>query len=158
MWKVAMSEEVGKALQSVVDRVNQAAARRLKVTAAREAPLRSSGAPLPARSTLRVRESRCCCGSTTPLCKAAKHLNLWMGVLLSRACEGSAFITPCMGIGGNMTCVGTWCYIYSIAACTLLHRNNHVCYDTMLLVYSVTPPPCLLTSLSSHHSSGKDVH
>lgn len=33
MWKVAMSEEVGKALQSVVDRVNQAAARRPKVTA-----------------------------------------------------------------------------------------------------------------------------
>nr|XP_040049158.1 pyridoxal phosphate homeostasis protein [Gasterosteus aculeatus aculeatus] len=30
MWKVAMSEEVGKALQSVVDRVNQAAARRPK--------------------------------------------------------------------------------------------------------------------------------
>lgn len=39
MWKVAMSEEVGKALQSVVDRVNQAAARRPKVTsAARAAP------------------------------------------------------------------------------------------------------------------------
>lgn len=37
MWKVAMSEEVGKALQSVVERVNQAAARRPKVTAAREA-------------------------------------------------------------------------------------------------------------------------
>lgn len=34
-----MSEEVGKALQSVVDRVNQAAARRPKVTsAARAAP------------------------------------------------------------------------------------------------------------------------
>ncbi|XP_029292279.1 pyridoxal phosphate homeostasis protein [Cottoperca gobio] len=30
MWKVAMSEEVGKALQSVVERVNQAAARRPK--------------------------------------------------------------------------------------------------------------------------------
>ncbi|XP_075951466.1 pyridoxal phosphate homeostasis protein isoform X3 [Anarhichas minor] len=30
MWKVAMSEEVGKALQSVVERVNQAAARRTK--------------------------------------------------------------------------------------------------------------------------------
>ncbi|CAJ1055111.1 pyridoxal phosphate homeostasis protein isoform X1 [Xyrichtys novacula] len=30
MWKVAMSEEVGKALQSVVDRVNQAATRRPK--------------------------------------------------------------------------------------------------------------------------------
>ncbi|XP_031659907.1 pyridoxal phosphate homeostasis protein-like isoform X2 [Oncorhynchus kisutch] len=31
MWKVGMSEEVGKALQAVVDRVNQAAARRPKV-------------------------------------------------------------------------------------------------------------------------------
>ncbi|XP_029362296.1 pyridoxal phosphate homeostasis protein isoform X1 [Echeneis naucrates] len=30
MWKVAMSEEVGKAIQSVVERVNQAAARRPK--------------------------------------------------------------------------------------------------------------------------------
>uniref|UniRef100_A0A7N8XFQ8 Pyridoxal phosphate homeostasis protein n=1 Tax=Mastacembelus armatus TaxID=205130 RepID=A0A7N8XFQ8_9TELE len=30
MWKVAMSEEVGKALQSVVERMNQAAARRPK--------------------------------------------------------------------------------------------------------------------------------
>ncbi|XP_067096111.1 pyridoxal phosphate homeostasis protein [Osmerus mordax] len=30
MWKVGMSEEVGKALQAVVDRVNQAAARRPK--------------------------------------------------------------------------------------------------------------------------------
>jgi len=30
MWKVTMSDEVGKALQSVVDRVNQAAARRPK--------------------------------------------------------------------------------------------------------------------------------
>lgn len=39
MWKVAMSEEVAKALQSVVERVNQAAARRPKVTAGRDAPL-----------------------------------------------------------------------------------------------------------------------
>ncbi|KAM9855969.1 pyridoxal phosphate homeostasis protein [Aulostomus maculatus] len=30
MWKVAMSEEVGKALQSVVERINQAASRRAK--------------------------------------------------------------------------------------------------------------------------------
>ncbi|KAM4609726.1 pyridoxal phosphate homeostasis protein isoform 2-T3 [Polymixia lowei] len=30
MWKIGMSEEIGKALQSVVDRVNQAAARRPK--------------------------------------------------------------------------------------------------------------------------------
>lgn len=35
MWKVAMSEEVGKAVQSVLERVNQAAARRPKVTAVR---------------------------------------------------------------------------------------------------------------------------
>lgn len=32
MWKVVMSEEVAKAVQSVVDRVNQAAARRPKVS------------------------------------------------------------------------------------------------------------------------------
>ena len=32
MWKVGMSEEVGKALQAVGERVNQAAARRPKVT------------------------------------------------------------------------------------------------------------------------------
>lgn len=32
MWKVGMSEEVGKALHAVVDRVNQAAARRPKVS------------------------------------------------------------------------------------------------------------------------------
>lgn len=32
MWKVAMAEEVGKALQSVVERINQAAARRPKVS------------------------------------------------------------------------------------------------------------------------------
>lgn len=41
MWKAAMSEEVGKALQSVVERVNQAAARRPKVTRARHSLLRS---------------------------------------------------------------------------------------------------------------------
>lgn len=34
MWKVAMSEELGKALQSVVERVNLAAARRPKVNTA----------------------------------------------------------------------------------------------------------------------------
>lgn len=34
MWKVVMSEEVAKAVQSVVDRVNQAAARRPKVSPA----------------------------------------------------------------------------------------------------------------------------
>lgn len=36
-----MSEEVGKALQSVVERVKQAAARRPKVTVARAAPLQA---------------------------------------------------------------------------------------------------------------------
>lgn len=39
MWKIAMSEEIGKAVQAVVERVNQAAARRSKVSAARAAPL-----------------------------------------------------------------------------------------------------------------------
>lgn len=34
MWKVVMSEEVAKAVQSVVDRVNQAAVRRPKVSPA----------------------------------------------------------------------------------------------------------------------------
>lgn len=47
MWKVAMSEEVAKALQSVVERVNQAAARRPKVTAGRDAPLGSASAFAP---------------------------------------------------------------------------------------------------------------
>lgn len=83
-----MSEEVGKALQSVAERVNQAAARRPKVTAAREAPLRSTAAVAPLSGSekvvLRQHDS---------LCKAAKHLNLWMGD--SRA-RGSTFITPCM--------------------------------------------------------------
>lgn len=36
MWKVAMAEEVGKALQSVTERINQAAARRPKVSGLRE--------------------------------------------------------------------------------------------------------------------------
>ncbi len=60
MWKVAMSEEVGKALQSVVERVNQAAARRPKVTAAREAPLRSTaaGAPLSGSEKSRAAAAR----------------------------------------------------------------------------------------------------
>lgn len=47
MWKVAMSEEVAKALQSVVERVNQAAARRPKVTAGQDAPLGSASAFAP---------------------------------------------------------------------------------------------------------------
>lgn len=60
-----MSEEVGKALQSVVERVNQAAARRPKVTATREAPLWSSGSGV-SESTENVVLRR-----HDPLCKAA---------------------------------------------------------------------------------------
>lgn len=55
MWKVAMSEEVGKALQSVVERVNQAAARRPKVTAARQAPVQE---PRNRRSTHGLQKCR----------------------------------------------------------------------------------------------------
>lgn len=39
MWKVGMSEEVGKALHAVVDKVNQAAARRPKVSQSWEEPV-----------------------------------------------------------------------------------------------------------------------
>lgn len=54
MWKVAMSEEVRKALQSVIERVNQAAARRPKVTAARGGSARQRRCP---HAAVGVRES-----------------------------------------------------------------------------------------------------
>lgn len=38
MWRAAMADEVGKALQSVVERINQAAARRPKVSGLQEPP------------------------------------------------------------------------------------------------------------------------
>lgn len=79
-----MSEEVGKALQSVVERVNQAAARRPKVN---RSPGGSAQERRCRRSTLGVLRQH------DSLCKVAKYLNLWMGD--SRAC-GSTFITPCM--------------------------------------------------------------
>lgn len=55
MWKVAMSEEIGKAVQSVLERVNQAAARRPKVTAVRELSRGGSHAQVSARVKVSAR-------------------------------------------------------------------------------------------------------
>lgn len=90
-----MSEEVGKALQSVVERVNQAAARRPKVNSS---PGSSSLQHRSRRSNPGVPKSRVAAErlvmlSLWMLCKTARYLNLWMGDIL--AC-GSTFITPRM--------------------------------------------------------------
>ena len=54
-----MSDEVGKAVQSVLERVNQAAARRLKVTAARtELRARARGSSVSTKKKSGVREPR----------------------------------------------------------------------------------------------------
>ena len=99
-----MSEEVGKALRSVVERVNQAAARRPKVTAVREA----SGQEHRCRLTT-VQVHHVVLRQYGSLCKAAEYLNLWIGD--SRAC-GSTFITPWWYTEWWYTewCYTEWCY------------------------------------------------
>lgn len=139
-----MSEEVGKALQSVVERVNQAAARRPKVTAVGEASVWEHRCRV---TTVQVQHV--VLRQYGSLCKAAEYLNLCIGD--SRAC-GSTFITPwytewwyaewwyAVGLYADSRVM---VHNVTVSACTRSKRNpvhNHDLMIGMFLDESVAQP------------------